>query len=114
VLCEGVIAKRLAPELDCHNDSGSSAVGSGDVTSQRTIADTTTQGGRRTRGHPRDKGVVTGGRCNGGNCGGNASERAAGENLGEDDPDRWAPSVSDGDVITEGRPAHARRWAVTL
>jgi hypothetical protein len=48
---------------------------------------------------PMRRRVVTGRRCSGGNCGGNASERAAGEDLGEDGPDRWAPSVSDGDAV---------------
>jgi hypothetical protein len=38
--------------------------------------------------------------ADGRNCGGNASERVAGEDLGEDDPDRWAPSVSDGGAVT--------------
>jgi hypothetical protein len=37
------------------------------------------QGGRRTRGHPHDEGVVTGGRRSGGNCGGNANERNDGD-----------------------------------
>jgi hypothetical protein len=45
-------------------------------------------GGMRIRGHPRDEGVVTGGWRSGGNCGGNASERVTGEDLGEDSPDR--------------------------
>jgi hypothetical protein len=54
------------------------------------------QGGRRTREHPRDEGVVTGGR----RSGGNASEHVTDEDLGEDGPDRWALSVSDGDVVT--------------
>jgi putative intracellular protease/amidase len=31
--------------------------------------------------------------------------------LGEDDPNRWAPSVSDGGTVTGGRPAHAQSWA---
>jgi hypothetical protein len=66
---------------------------------RRTTADTMAQGGRHTRGHPRDEGVLTGGRRSGGNCGGNASKRAAGEYLGEDGPDRWAPSISDGDAV---------------
>jgi hypothetical protein len=43
---------------------------------------------------------VTGGQRTGGNCGGNARERAGEEDLGEDGPDRWAPSVNDGGVIT--------------
>jgi hypothetical protein len=34
--------------------------------------------------------------------------------LGEDDPDRWAPSVSDGGAVMGGRPAHVRRWAEAL
>jgi hypothetical protein len=58
------------------------------------------QGGRRTRGHPRDKGVVTGGWRSGANCSGNGSECATGEDLGEDDPDRRVPSVSDGGAVT--------------
>jgi hypothetical protein len=37
------------------------------------------QGGRRTRGHPHDEGVVTGGWRSGGNCGGNANERNDGD-----------------------------------
>jgi hypothetical protein len=37
-------------------------VGSGDAMPQRTKADAMTQGGRRTHGHPRGVGVVTGGR----------------------------------------------------
>jgi hypothetical protein len=57
------------------------------------------QGGRRTRGHPRDEGVVTGGWRSGGNCGGNASEHAAGEDLGEDGPNRWDPSISNGGSV---------------
>jgi hypothetical protein len=35
-----------------------------------------------------------------GNCSCNASEHAAGEDLGEDVPDRWAPTISDGGAIT--------------
>jgi hypothetical protein len=58
------------------------------------------QAGRHTRGHPRNEGVVTSGWCSGGNCGGIASECAAGEDLGEDDPNRWVPSVSDGGMVT--------------
>jgi hypothetical protein len=83
VLCEGVVTKWLAPEPDWRSDGGSSAMGSGDVTSQRTTVDAMTQGGRRTRGHPCGMRVVTGGRRSGGNCGGNASEHAAKEDLGE-------------------------------
>jgi hypothetical protein len=33
-------------------------------------------------------------------CSGNASERAAGEDLGEDDPDMWVPSVSVDGMVT--------------
>jgi hypothetical protein len=62
-------------------------------------ADATTQGGRRIRRHPRDEGVVTGGWRSGGNCDGNASERAPGEDLEEDGPDRWAPSISDSGAV---------------
>jgi hypothetical protein len=79
---------------------GHTQAGNDDGTPQRITANVTTQGGRHTRGHPRDKGVVTGGRRSDGNYGGNASERAAGEDFGEDGPDRWAPSVSDGGVGT--------------
>jgi hypothetical protein len=57
------------------------------------------QGGRRTHGYPRDEGVVTGGWCSGGNCGGDASEHVDGEDLGEDGPARWAPFVSDGGAV---------------
>jgi hypothetical protein len=65
-----------------------------------TAADATAQGGKHTHGHPHDEGVVMGGRCSGGNCGGIVSELAAGEDLEEDGPDRWAPSVSDGGSVT--------------
>jgi hypothetical protein len=102
------------PELGWCSDGGSSAAGSNDVTSQRTTAVAMTQGGRRTRGHPRDVGLVTGGRRNGGNRRGNANERTTGEDLGEDGPDGWAPFVSDGGVVTGGKLAHARRWAAVL
>jgi hypothetical protein len=37
--------------------------------------------------------------------------RGGGGESGEDDPDRWAPSISDGVTVTGGRPAHARSWA---
>jgi hypothetical protein len=72
-------------------------VGSSDGTPHRTAADATTQGGRHTQGHPRDEGMVAGGR----RSGGNASERAAREDLGEDGPDRWAPSVGNGVFVTD-------------
>jgi hypothetical protein len=36
------------------------------------------------------------------------------EELGQDGPDRWAPSVSDGGTVMGGRPAHGRRWAKAL
>jgi hypothetical protein len=39
------------------------------------------------------------------------TRRGAGEDLGEDESDRRAPSVSDGDVVTAGKPTRARRWA---
>jgi hypothetical protein len=67
-----------------------------------------TKGGRPTCGHPRDVGVVTGGRRSGWNHEGNASERVAGEDLGEDDPDMWALSTSDGGAITGGRLARRK------
>jgi hypothetical protein len=73
--------------------------GSGDGTPQRTTADAMAQGGRRTRGHPHDEGVVTGGQRSGRNCSGNASERTTAEDLGEDGPDRWAPYVNDGGAV---------------
>jgi hypothetical protein len=69
--------------------------GSDDGMPRCTVADAMAQGGKCTHGHPRDEGVVTGGWCSGGNCGGIVSERATVEDLEEDDPDRWAPSVSD-------------------
>jgi hypothetical protein len=97
-------------------EGGSSAAGSGDVTSQRTTADATTQGGRRTRGHPRDVGVVASGwRCGGNHCG-NVKERATGEDLGGrgDGPDGWASSVSDDGVVMGGKSARAWRWATAL
>jgi hypothetical protein len=40
-----------------------------------------------------------GGWRSGGNCGGNACERVVEEDLREDDPNRWAPSISDGSAI---------------
>jgi hypothetical protein len=36
------------------------------------------------------------------------------EGLGEDGPNRWAPSVSNDDAVMGGKPAHARRWAEAL
>jgi hypothetical protein len=39
--------------------------------------------------------LATGGQRSDGNCSGNASERAIGEDLGGDDPDRWGPSLND-------------------
>jgi hypothetical protein len=62
-------------------------------------ADATAQVGRRICRHPHDEGVVTGGWRSGRNCDGNASERAAGEDLEEGGPDRWAPSISDGGAV---------------
>jgi hypothetical protein len=42
--------------------SGNSAAANGDGTPWCTAADVTAQGGKRTCGHPRDRGVVMGGR----------------------------------------------------
>jgi hypothetical protein len=61
-------------------------VGSGDVTPHRTTTDVTTQFGRRTREHPRNAGVVTGGWRSGRTRDGNANERIAREDLGEEGP----------------------------
>jgi hypothetical protein len=36
--------------------------------------------------------------------------RGAGEDLGDDRAHRWAPSISDGDAVTAGKPARTRRW----
>jgi hypothetical protein len=95
-LCPRAVGSGIRP-AQCQR--GWMQAGSSDGTPQSTTADTMAEGGRCKRGHPRDEGVVTGGRRSGGNCDGNASERAAGEDLGEDDPDRWVPSVSDGGVV---------------
>jgi hypothetical protein len=45
-----------------------------------------TQGGRRTRGHPHDMGVMTGGQLDGGNLAGVATRKGAEEDLGEKAP----------------------------
>jgi hypothetical protein len=66
------------------------------------------------------------GRWTGGHCGGASTRRVAGSTtgirlattrvrgaggLGEDGPNKWAPSVNDGSAVTAGRTARARRWA---
>jgi hypothetical protein len=42
---------------------------------------------------------------------GEDTRRGAGEDLGDDRADRRAPSISDGDAVRAGKPAHAQRWA---
>jgi hypothetical protein len=60
------------------------------------------------------RGMMMGGRLVGGNSAGIATRTWSKGELREDDPDRWAPSVSDGGAVTGGRPARARRWAMAL
>jgi hypothetical protein len=62
---------------------------------RRTAADATAQGGRRTRGHPHNKGVVMGGRLIGGNSAGVATRASREGELGEEGADRQVPAVSD-------------------
>jgi hypothetical protein len=96
-LCHRAVGSRIRP---AQRRRGQTQAGSGVGMSWRTTADAMAQGCKSTHGHPRDEGVVTGGWRSGGNYGGIASERATGKDLGEDGPDRWAPSVSDGGAIT--------------
>jgi hypothetical protein len=51
------------------------------------------------------------GRLDDGNSVGDDTRAWRGGESGEDDPDRWAPSISDGVTVTGGRPAHARSCA---
>jgi hypothetical protein len=53
----------------------------------------------------------TGGRLDDGNFADEDTRCGAWEDLGKDGADRQAPSVSDDDVVTAGRPAHMRVWA---
>jgi hypothetical protein len=53
----------------------------------------------------------TGGRLDDGNLAGEDTQALSMGELGEDSPDRWAPSVSDSGTVMGGRSAHARRWA---
>jgi hypothetical protein len=49
-----------------------------------------------------------------GNSAGDDTRARSRGGLGEDDLDRWAPSVGDGGVVTGGKLAHMRRWAEGL
>jgi hypothetical protein len=42
------------------------------------------------------------------------TRHGAGEDLEEDGADKRAPSVSDGDAVTTGRPTRAPRWVTAL
>jgi hypothetical protein len=75
------------------------ACGSGDGTPRRTATDAMAQGGKHTSGHPRNRGVVMGGRPIADNLASIATLASRGGHLGEESTDRWAPSVSDGGVI---------------
>jgi hypothetical protein len=52
-----------------------------------------------------------GGRLDDGNFAGEDTRRGAWEDLGKDGANRQAPSVSDCDAVTAGRPAHMWGWA---
>jgi hypothetical protein len=58
--------------------------------------------------------VVTGGRPDGGNFAGVATRARSRGRLGENSPDKQAPSVSDGDAEQKAGRVHARRWAETF
>jgi hypothetical protein len=80
----GFVVELLAWHPDWHSEGRQQApAGNGDAMPQRTTADVMTHDGRRTRGHPRSTGVVTGGRIDGGNSAGVAMWVGAEEDLGE-------------------------------
>jgi hypothetical protein len=55
-----------------------------------------------------------GGQLDGSNFTGVATRAQSKGRLGEDGPDKQAPSVSDGDPERKAGQAHTRRWAKML